>query len=124
MFGAGVFIDVRKAFDSVCHARLIEKLPSYGITLLTWFVSYLNNRRQFVDSFGWSARSSCRLRYESTEFRSLKYTKLCFLQRSRPEELADHRDHRVMSWFLHEYRKARCWVRPSLTYLRMIYLSS
>eukprot|EP00733_Pompholyxophrys_punicea_P000120 Pompholyxophrys_punicea_v1_NODE_18_length_5920_cov_44.741176.p2 type:complete len:454 gc:universal NODE_18_length_5920_cov_44.741176:4094-5455(+) len=50
--GVGFFIDVKKAFDSVNHSRLLSKLPQFGITgpLLSWFASYLRNRRQYVDS--------------------------------------------------------------------------
>eukprot|EP00733_Pompholyxophrys_punicea_P000411 Pompholyxophrys_punicea_v1_NODE_112_length_3406_cov_30.176067.p1 type:complete len:341 gc:universal NODE_112_length_3406_cov_30.176067:1306-284(-) len=52
LFGFGFFIDVTKAFDSVNHARLLEKLSLYGITgpLLDWFQSYLRGRLQFVVS--------------------------------------------------------------------------
>ena len=45
-----VCCDVSKAFDHVWHASLIHKLRAAGITesLLKWFVSYLENRRQPV----------------------------------------------------------------------------
>ena len=47
-----MFIDLRKAFDTVDHARLLLKLPAYGITgirnNLHWFESYLFNRRHLV----------------------------------------------------------------------------
>ena len=45
-----VFIDLKKAFDTVDHARLLSKLPAYGIigTELHWFESYLFNRKHFV----------------------------------------------------------------------------
>ena len=47
---AGVYLDVQKAFDSVDHEILINKLQHYGIRgfLLQWFKSYLNNRKQFT----------------------------------------------------------------------------
>ena len=43
-----VFIDIRKAFDSIDHAILLQKLAYYGISQLehTWFQSYLANRQQ------------------------------------------------------------------------------
>ena len=46
---ANVFIDLKKAFDTVDHDILLNKLLRYGIRDLehSWFVSYLNNRRQF-----------------------------------------------------------------------------
>ena len=45
-----VFIDLRKAFDTIDHATMIAKLPIYGVhgKELTWFESYLFNRQQFV----------------------------------------------------------------------------
>ena len=45
-----VFCDVSKAFDRVWHEGLLLKLEAAGITgnLLTWFRSYLTDRRQRV----------------------------------------------------------------------------
>ena len=53
----GVFIDLRKAFDTVDHDILIKKLRHYGVRgiALDWFKSYLNNRRQFVTINGISS---------------------------------------------------------------------
>ncbi len=49
MTGA-VFVDLRKAFDTVDHARLLWKLTIYGIRNeeLLWFEDYLFNRTQIV----------------------------------------------------------------------------
>ena len=48
----GVFIDLKKAFDTVEHGILIEKLYHYGIRVLAneWICSYLMNRYQYVNS--------------------------------------------------------------------------
>ena len=45
-----VYLDIRKAFDRVCHRGLLIKLKSLGIggSLLQWFESYLQDRMQYV----------------------------------------------------------------------------
>ncbi len=44
------YLDISKAFDTVCHPKLLSKLPKYGIggKLLRWITSFLNDRRQAV----------------------------------------------------------------------------
>ena len=51
---ANVFIDLKKAFDTVDHDILLNKLLRYGIKGLEhfWFVSYLNNGRQLCKVSG------------------------------------------------------------------------
>ena len=51
----GIFIDLKKAFDTVSHRILLDKLKHYGIRgialnqeSLNWFTSYLKNRKQFI----------------------------------------------------------------------------
>ena len=42
-----LFMDLRKAFDTVHHGTLLDKLRCYGMqnTELAWFEDYLFNRR-------------------------------------------------------------------------------
>ena len=46
-----VFLDLKKAFDTVNHSILLSKLKSHGICdeALSWFTSYLSNRSQVVN---------------------------------------------------------------------------
>jgi hypothetical protein len=47
----GIFIDLSKAYDTLNHKALLEKLSSCGIRGITnlWFKSYLTNRRQCIE---------------------------------------------------------------------------
>ena len=49
-FIVGVFLDLKKAFDTVDHTILLKKLHAYAIrdNHLDWFKSYLTNRTQYV----------------------------------------------------------------------------
>ena len=45
-----IYLDFRKAFDTVPHKRLINKLKAYGVNgpFLDWIESFLSNRKQRV----------------------------------------------------------------------------
>ena len=49
--GIAIFIDFRKAFDTVDHSILMDKLYFYGIRGIVhkWFFSYLTDRQQCVE---------------------------------------------------------------------------
>ena len=55
----GVFIDLQKAFDTLNHEILLEKLKHYGIRSKQndWFRSFLTNRKQYVSMEGFFSQT-------------------------------------------------------------------
>ena len=49
-YAVGIFVDLKKAFDTINHDILISKMERYGIrgVVLKWLKSYISNRQQFV----------------------------------------------------------------------------
>lgn len=49
-YALGIFIDLKKAFDTIDHEILLKKMEIYGIrgAALDWIDSYISNRQQFV----------------------------------------------------------------------------
>ena len=56
----GIFVDFQKAFDTVNHDILLQKLEHYGIRGCTnsWFKSYLSQRKQFVSILGFESQKT------------------------------------------------------------------
>ena len=56
-FACGIFIDLEKAFDTLSHDIILEKLNHYSIRGIAndWFRSYLSDRTQFISINGFNS---------------------------------------------------------------------
>ena len=56
----GIFLDFSKAFDTVDHRILLQKLQIYGVRgiVIKWFENYLSHRSQYVT---YNSTKSCKL---------------------------------------------------------------
>lgn len=57
-----LLLDLQKAFDTVDHMILCEKLKAMGVGSVEWFYSYLTGRKQVVDING-HVSDPCDIRY-------------------------------------------------------------
>ena len=50
-FACGIFIDLQKAFDTVNHDILLDKINYYGVTGISnmWFETFLKERYQYTN---------------------------------------------------------------------------
>ena len=74
MFSCGIFIDLKKAFDTVDHSILLSKLQHYGIRgiINDWFSSYLTGRKLTL-------KSQVRKKHYAVSHKALSWDLLLFL---------------------------------------------
>ena len=127
---AGVFIDMRKAFDTDDHDILLTKLDHYRIRGLSndWFCSYLKGRQQFV-SIGNQASTIKEivsgvpqgsvlgpllfLIYINDLHSCLKYSKAYHFADDTNVTLSDRLQETLAKRMNHDLRKLSMWLRAN-----------
>ena len=86
---SAIFFDLRKAFDSVPHRCLIDKLTFAGLNpyILRWVAAYLCNRRQYVVLNGKGSSTTDVVSGVPQE--SVQWDHCCFFCTSVQEPLSD-----------------------------------
>ena len=81
LYSCGIFIDLKKAFDTVDHRILLGKLYFYGFrgVLHNWFLSYLTGRKQTTEVGGRISSSETRELKQSRRRRQQKPNKVAYL---------------------------------------------
>ena len=64
LIGGALFVDFTKAFDSVIHSKLLQKIAELGLNYnnFKWFESYLSCRSQRT-TFAWNVSSTNKVNY-------------------------------------------------------------
>ena len=121
-----LFIDLKKAFDTVNHAILIKKLDHYGIRghCNTFFSSYLENRKQYVrcnnvDSSvknmvcgvpqGFVLGPTLFLLYVNDMINCIRYSKLQLFADDTMSSLSGKRIHLLFGLLKREIKNLRQW---------------
>ena len=97
-----VFLDLSKAFDTINHGLLLEKLEFYGIrgTALHWFQSYLHQRKQYVTYSNTNSKSAEIEYCECTYFRGDLFSRICPFGHIRGDLFSRVRPHKSFCDFL------------------------
>ena len=77
-YTCGIFIDLKKAFDTVNHSILLAKLENCGIRGLVnnWLQSYVTNRRQSIEIDNYISKEEKKpsVEYPKAQFLAISYS--------------------------------------------------
>ena len=105
----GVFLDLKKAFDTIDQGILLRKLKSYGIqrNILNWFKSYLSDRSQYAQyNSSKSEKNTYITVYHRDQFWVLYYVYgiLLFFTIVGWQTLSDYKAEWFPNWFDWQFR--------------------